>query len=79
VSAVDEMAAPVITVVRGDPTPAELAAVVPVLLSVLLAAGPAGAPAASPQRRSMWADRARVVGVPARPGRYSWRAAGLPR
>ena len=66
---------PAITVVRGRPAPAELAAVV----AVLLAAGTAGAVPAAPPRFSAWSARAhRQHGLP-RPGPHSWRASGLPR
>jgi hypothetical protein len=84
VSAVDLAQAPVMTVVRGRPSPDELAAVVPVLLPVLLAAGSAAEPAdaAAPAvaaRPAVWADRARAWRVLPRPGPHAWRASALPR
>ncbi len=68
--------APSITVVRGRPGPAELAAV----LAVLLAAGTAAsAVPARPPRTSAWLERSRSPhGLP-RPGPHAWRASGLPR
>jgi hypothetical protein len=76
-TAVGEVPLPVITVTRGRPTPAELAAVVAVLLTVR-AAGAAPVPAA-PARPSAWADRSRGMhGLPY-PGPHSWRASAWPR
>ncbi|HEY0935970.1 MAG TPA: acyl-CoA carboxylase subunit epsilon [Trebonia sp.] len=65
-------APPVITVVRGEPTPAELAA----LVTVLLALGGAEAETV-PDRPSAWADRT-LVPWP-RPGAQAWRASARPR
>jgi acyl-CoA carboxylase epsilon subunit len=75
-NAVSVTQAPAITVVRGRPAPAELAAVV----AVLLAAGAAAAAVpAAPSRFSAWSERSRSQrGLP-RPGPHSWRASGLPR
>jgi len=75
-SAVDEVRSPVITVVRGRPTPAELAAAVAVL-----AAGSAAAAAAPavPARPSAWATRSRARSALPPPGQRSWRAYALPR
>jgi len=67
---------PVITVLRGSPAPAELAAVLTVLLAARSSAatepGPHGAPA------SQWAERSRTLTAFARPGPGSWRAFALP-
>jgi hypothetical protein len=66
---------PVITVRRGSPAPAELAAVLAVLLARSSAAtepGPHGAPA------SQWAERSRTLTAFPRPGPGSWRASALP-
>ncbi|MGH3249732.1 MAG: acyl-CoA carboxylase epsilon subunit [Trebonia sp.] len=74
---VDDGPAPVITVTRGRPTPAELAAVI----AVLLAAGQAGAtatPAAPAPRGSAWAERSRLPGALPPPGPSSWRASAQP-
>ena len=62
---------PLLRVVRGDPTPEELAALVTVL-----SARPA--PAAPPVRRSVWGNPARRVRRPLRPGPGAWRASALP-
>ncbi len=81
-SAADEGGTPVITVVRGGPTPAELAAAVAVLLAAVPAPGPAGTRAAAPAapaRIPAWTDRARARQVLPRPGPHSWRASALPR
>jgi hypothetical protein len=77
VTALNEKAAPVITVVRGRPTPAELAAVVAVLLAAQAAA--AAAPAPEPARRSYWAEHASVRTEFPRPRPGGWRASALPR
>jgi hypothetical protein len=67
--------APLVTVTRGRPTAAELAAVV----AVLLAAGPAGAAAPPPPARpSAWANRARVLSQLPPFGLGAWRASALP-
>jgi len=76
--ALDEKPAPVITVLRGQPTPAELAAVMAVLLAVRGAASAAG-PATGAARRSWWAQRASVRTDFPRPGPGGWRASALPR
>jgi Acyl-CoA carboxylase epsilon subunit len=65
------METPLLRVVRGEPSPEELAALVAVL-----AAGTAAAPAARPPR-SAWSDPARLLGVHA-PGPSAWRRSALP-
>ena len=74
---------PFLQVVRGDPSPQEVAALVAVLTARARAAAAArdGAPERAPSR---WADRSRLVrgavaeGVrPRGPG--AWRAGALPR
>lgn len=70
---------PVLSVVRGNPTDAELAAVVAVLAArarVVAALATAATPAGT--SRSGWSDRSRLVRQPltSRPG--GWRASGLP-
>ncbi|GII21153.1 acyl-CoA carboxylase subunit epsilon [Planosporangium mesophilum] len=62
---------PAIRVVRGTPTPEELAALVGVLLR-----RPAAVPEA-PATRSRWRASA-LPGVPLRSGPGAWRASGLP-
>ncbi len=64
---------PVLRVVRGDPTPQDVAALVVVLAAA--SGGDAPAPAAP---RSQWAASGRPHGAPA-PGRGAWRASALPR
>jgi hypothetical protein len=59
-------------VVKGDPTPEELAALVAVISAKAAAAG-------EPGRPSTWAAYWRSVREPLRPGRGAWRASGLPR
>jgi acyl-CoA carboxylase epsilon subunit len=76
-SNVDEGQAPAVTVLRGRPTPAELAAVLAVLLAVRSAAA-AVAPA-DREPPPAWADRARLLRAVPRPGPHAWRAAALPR
>jgi hypothetical protein len=66
-------AAPVLRVVRGDPTPEELAALVAVVAA--LGGGPA-APAA--RRTPVWNRPARLQRQALRPGPDAWRSSGLP-
>ncbi len=64
---------PVLRVVRGEPSAAELAAVVVVL-------GARASPAATrPERPSRWAARDRLVRLPPPAGPGAWRASALPR
>ena len=70
-------AVPVISVTRGKAAPADLAAVLAVLLmtrSVI-----PDAPAAEPGRSALWAKHSRVRTTLPRPGPHSWRATALPR
>lgn len=65
--------APELRVVRGDPTPEEVAALVVALT------GAAAAPTAGPARRDPgWGDRASLLHRPLYPGPGAWRASGLP-
>ncbi|HYT11113.1 MAG TPA: acyl-CoA carboxylase subunit epsilon [Mycobacteriales bacterium] len=64
---------PFLQVVRGEPTPGELAALVAVLAAW---AGAAGRPA--PRPRSAWADPAARLRRPLRPGPDAWRRSVLP-
>jgi hypothetical protein len=66
-------AEPVLRVVKGDPTPEELAALVAVIASWR---GPA-APAT--RRTPDWNAPRRLVRPAHRPGAGAWRASGLPR
>ena len=68
---------PLITVTHGRPTPAEIAAVVAVLLATSASRASNAAPGTP--LSSHWADRSRAVLAPPRPGRGAWRASALPR
>jgi hypothetical protein len=64
---------PFLRVVKGDPTPEELAALVTVLASL-------GGPADAPSRRTPeWNAPRRLHRVPQAHGTGGWRASGLPR
>ncbi|MEV5967957.1 acyl-CoA carboxylase subunit epsilon [Kribbella sp. NPDC051952] len=63
-----------IRVVKGDPTPEELAA----LITVIAARAAAPAPAAAPDRASNWATYWRNARTPFRPGPGQWRASAHP-
>lgn len=70
----DGGARPHLRIVRGDPSPEEIAA----LTAVLAAASGGDAPSeAGPT--SVWAERSRSVRAPVRPGPDGWRASALPR
>jgi hypothetical protein len=60
-------------VVRGEPRPEELAALVAVLTA--RAAAPTGAQERDP---GLWADREAALRRPLHPGPRAWRAAALP-
>ncbi len=70
-----EAAGPLLRVVRGEPTPEELAA----LVAVLAARGSASGPQPAAPARGGWGDHGRAMrtALPHGPGR--WRAAALPR
>lgn len=65
---------PLLRVVRGDPSPAELAAVVTVLAGV----GGSGAEP-TPASRGRWNDPAALVRRTLHPGPGAWRASAGPR
>ncbi|MFA1539638.1 acyl-CoA carboxylase subunit epsilon [Actinomadura monticuli] len=74
---------PFLQIVRGDPGPEEIAALVAVLTARARAAA-AARDGAGPARPSRWADRSRLVrttfaGDPGPRGPGAWRAGGLPR
>jgi len=64
----DEMPRPVLRIVRGEPSEAELAALVAVL------ARAAGVPVPEPGAPSAWRDRAALLRRPLHPGPGAWRA-----
>ena len=64
---------PMLRVVRGDPTPEELAAVV----AVLAAAG--SSTPSTPEPRGQWRSRGRNVRPSLSRGHDAWRSSGLPR
>jgi hypothetical protein len=64
------MTAPILRVVRGEPTPEELAVV-----TALVTASGGAADEAEPPRRGGWNDPARQVRRPSHPGPGAWRAA----
>jgi hypothetical protein len=65
--------APLLAVLRGEPTPDELAALV-----VVLASRQRPGRAKPRQRLSLWSSRGRAFGAPLVPGAGAWRASGLP-
>ncbi|MPZ96032.1 MAG: acyl-CoA carboxylase subunit epsilon [Propionibacteriales bacterium] len=66
-------AQPLLRVVKGDPTPEELAALVAVVSTRPTAAGAAPSP-----RRSEWGAHHRTLRQTHRHGPGAWRAAALP-
>ncbi|MGP4024897.1 acyl-CoA carboxylase subunit epsilon [Actinomadura sp. 3N407] len=78
---------PFLQIVRGDPGPEEIAALVAVLTARARAAAAArdgGGAGAGGARPSRWADRSRLVrstfaGEQRPRGAGAWRASGLPR
>jgi Acyl-CoA carboxylase epsilon subunit len=70
----DDTPRPVLRVVRGDPTPEELAA----LLAVLSVRSRAAAAPTSPTPTSSWNDRSRLVRRPVHPRPGGWRRSALP-
>lgn len=83
-TAEDKPDEPFLRVVRGDPGPEEIAALVAVLTARAQAAAAARADEVGAARPSRWADRSRLVRDtfaneirPRGPG--AWRASALPR
>ncbi|MQA95992.1 MAG: acyl-CoA carboxylase subunit epsilon [Streptosporangiales bacterium] len=72
------MSEPFLQVVRGDPTPEEIAALVAVLTARARAAAAARA-ADRPRPVSAWRDPSRLVRRPLPHGPGAWRASALPR
>ncbi len=65
---------PVLSVLRGEPTPDELAALV-----VVLASRQQARPADAGKRASLWSSPGQTLHAPLFPGPGAWRASGLPR
>ena len=65
----------ILKVVKGEPTPEELAALVTVIAARSSAAA---VPATQPERPSNWATYWRNAGQPLRPGPGQWRASAHP-
>jgi hypothetical protein len=68
----DDDTTPLLRVVKGDPTPEELAA----LVAVIAALGSSSAPA--PRRTPEWNSPRRLHRVPQHHGPDGWRSSGLP-
>lgn len=64
----------VIHILRGEPSDAELAA----LMTVLFALANAGTAEPPAPRRTAWADPAQALRTPLHPGPGAWRASALP-
>lgn len=65
---------PLLRVVKGEPSPEELAA----LVAVVTARASAGGAVETPHF-SLWARKARQIRPPLRPGFGAWRASTMPR
>jgi hypothetical protein len=65
---------PVLSVLRGEPTADELAALLVVLASRLTAQ-----PADRGKRPAVWSSPGQTLQAPLFPGPGAWRASGLPR
>jgi len=68
--------APVLTVVSGNPSAEEVAALVAVLAT---RSGPASEPAVAGRLRYEWSSRSRLMRPPLPRGQGGWRASALPR
>ncbi|WP_049575043.1 acyl-CoA carboxylase epsilon subunit [Streptomyces sp. SBT349] len=68
-----------IRVLKGNPTPEELAAAVAVVRARAAAAAAAAAPGPAPRARGVWSDPARTLpGAPPAPGPDAWRTSYWP-
>jgi hypothetical protein len=65
---------PMLKIVKGDPTPEELAALVAVISSI-----GSGTPAPPERRTPEWSAHHRKVRATFAPGPGGWRSSGLPR
>ncbi|WP_433799733.1 acyl-CoA carboxylase subunit epsilon [Actinomycetospora sp. CA-084318] len=66
---------PVLRIVRGNPSPEEVAA----LTAVLAAASGGGSAPQDSGPRSVWSEREALVRRPLSPGPGAWRMSALPR
>ncbi|MBM7790771.1 acyl-CoA carboxylase subunit epsilon [Tenggerimyces flavus] len=76
-SEASEETRPVLRVVKGDPTPEELAALVAVVQA--RASSASGPPAVGREEKSGWAAYWRSVRQPVQHGPGGWRASARPR
>ena len=72
---VEPLEPPLLRVVKGDPTPEELAALVAVVSAVAAGASAAGDQGRKP--RAEWSARHRALRPPHRHGPGAWRASAL--
>ena len=70
----NENSQPLLRVVSGDPTPAELA----IIVALVSARASAGKPS-EPKRLSLWASKGRQTRPSLGAGFGSWRASSMPR
>jgi Acyl-CoA carboxylase epsilon subunit len=70
--------APYLSVVRGDATAEEIAALVATLTAVAAARAAAAASAGAPPAAPNWNSRARLLRSPAHPSAGGWRRSALP-
>ena len=70
--------APYLSVVRGDATAEEIAALVATLTAVAAARSAAAASAGAPPVASNWNSRARLLRSPVHPSAGGWRRSALP-
>ena len=70
--------APYLSVVRGDATAEEIAALVATLTAVAAARSAAAASAEAPPATSNWNSRARLLRSPVHPSADGWRRSALP-
>jgi len=71
-------AAPYLSVVRGDATAEEIAALVATLTAVAAARAAAAAPTGPPPASPNWNSRARLLRSPVQPSAGGWRRSALP-
>ena len=70
--------APYLSVVRGDATAEEIAALVATLTAVAAARSAAATPATSNRPSRNWNSRARLLRTPVHPSAGGWRRSALP-